>query len=813
MQAHTRPATRWRLTRWCRGRAAAAASSEAGQALVFGALTLFMLAATVIFVADAGMVTSTRIQVQNAADECAYAGSLYEANVISAVAYLNEAMAYLYYDGIRYAADTTMLGVLASLKKWGPPYPSDSRVYEDDDSDPPLYSGNPIDNYDLTYDRAKEWVPQIESTLSMFARWEWGMSLACGELLKMEIERTALKHRVEAVALYPDVDFFPGSGTQFDLHILKLMENGEHVGWRVWSDDPPFYVEAKRVGPFHWFITSTDGTTYEIKKIGDNEYYVRTPQQEITVKMIDDEHVKLKIIDYDANGGTTETFIDAKYLDGLGWAVAMSNSDYDVTYAPMAGGGYWITVQDNVAGTSGSAGVRRGPDGFMEQWDGSNWVDVPGQSDSVNVNGVDIPVQIDNRITLGPDTWFRVPNELHLRNITYLIPNVFQLPNCWITLADDYAIIDAFINIQTAGGSRRLRFTIDENDVDSLTLYGLLGYNYKVPDSADCRWHASSDGRERDRLCRDCQLNNGQCDSPADEETEWTYQYRRGFPYFIKEDLRRFGHHAICDRDVFALNNNYQYPQWAEWYDIGQGQPRGGDYYQTRPQWGAPANYDSDGDGTNDSVRIYASDTWGLNSTPDRGFDPYFQKVKPWTAYTVGDRVGQFAPPLRLSEDFFFYALTVGCWRSHGGHRTSPLTVFRNPSWGVVGAASARAGFLELRSDDPADTVPNYRFTWPTVSQIEQHVSAGYENLYEPVWTAHLWPVTDAIRDAHLDAYVDNQTGLSYLLNGLMHTTWYKPRTPDQIGEERTPHPDLPGALGGMGVNWGSPGVGDVIEH
>jgi len=352
---------------------------ERGQAAVFGALTLFMLAAAVIFVADTGMVTSARIQVQNAADECAYAGALYEANVISAIAYLNEAMAYLYYDGVRYAADTTILGVLASLKRYGPPYPSNELVYSDQDNDSPLYSGDPIAHYDRAYARAQEWIPQVERTLNMFARWEWGMALACAELVKMEVHRTALKNGIEAVAIYPDVDFFPGNGVQFDLHILKLMEGDRHVGWRVWCDDPPFYVEARQLGPFHWLITNTDRKTYEIEKIDEDTYRVRTDEIDLTVRKLGDDHVQLTMT-HEKDGEIVTTHIDARYLEGLGWAVAMSDDEYSISYEPMQGDGYRITVINKKTGQTSSAGVRRGPDGKIQQWDGNQWVDVPASS-------------------------------------------------------------------------------------------------------------------------------------------------------------------------------------------------------------------------------------------------------------------------------------------------------------------------------------------------------------------------------------------------------------------------------------------------
>ena len=86
----------------------------------------------------------------------------------------------------------------------------------------------------------------------------------------------------------------------------------------------------------------------------------------------------------------------------------------------------------------------------------------------------------------------------------------------------------------------------------------------------------------------------------------------------------------------------------------------------------------------------------------------FYQQVKPWQLQDVADASLRYAPPVRLSEDFFYYALTVGCWRSARTSRTSTsrLNLFRNPSWGIIGAASARAGFLELVSDYPEDDTP-----------------------------------------------------------------------------------------------------------
>ena len=831
MQAQRGPRRWWHPRGWFGRRVEALASSESGQVLVFGAITLFMLAASVIFVADVGMLTSNRIEVQNAADECAYAGVLYEANMASSIAYLNEAMAYLYYDALRYASDTTMLGVLTSVKRYDPAHPAPDPVVYDDYDKPPdpqtAYAGNVEAHYGRAWLRAQRWVPQIEQTLNMLARWEWGMALACNELVKMEIHRSALKHRIEAIAIYPDVDFFPDNGVAFDLHIEKLMEGGEHVGWHVYTDGPPrFEVIARRLGEFHWLITNTAGITYEVWKQNDTTYYIRVTDptnpnnnQEITCNIIDpNSHIQLVRKD----SQDKETRFDARNLPGLGWAVAMSNDDYDVSYVPE-NGGYRITVTNHRTGTTDSAGIRRDPaTGKIQQWTGSGWVDVPGQRDTVTVNGIEISVQIDSRIYLDPPantTWFNPPNTLHLPGLTYHIPNVVELPDFWVTILPDSVKIDAFIDIQTPNGGRRLRFTIDEKHMDELTVFGCMNVSYVVPDHPRCWWFANRDGTERDRMCRDCQLEDD-CGSGDGTETHWTYQFRVGKPYFIREKLERFGHHAICDRDPAAAAryaNGDEYFDWTAWYDVGQGKPSAGGeaYYQTRIPWDKAVRPNWPADDPK-YVRMRASNNSRLDADPPRTFDPYYQKVNPWGLEGLAESMMKLyrdATPIRLSEDFFFYGLTVGCWRSHKNTKSTPLNLFRNPKWGVVAAASARAGFLERVSDEPADEMPQYRFTWLTANRVEQFVNYDYENLYEPIWTAHLWPITDAIRSDHLRAYEQNQTGLSYLLYGLFHTHWYTPRPPEELGEMPKLREDVPYSLAEMGINVDSPDIGEVIQH
>ncbi len=122
---------------------------ESGQAIVFGALTLFMLVLTVVVVYNVGAVVAERMQMQQAADAAATAGAQIEANAVSSIAWMNDGMAYIYYNVCRYAVDVGIYGTLAELKEVGPPYPGDDIVGTTD----------PIGKYNEAYARAATWIP------------------------------------------------------------------------------------------------------------------------------------------------------------------------------------------------------------------------------------------------------------------------------------------------------------------------------------------------------------------------------------------------------------------------------------------------------------------------------------------------------------------------------------------------------------------------------------------------------------------------------------------------------------------------------
>jgi hypothetical protein len=85
---------------------------EEGSSLIFAALTLFSLALVIMYVYQIGLVTTDRIQIQNAADAAAYSAAQVEANALNSIGQVNDAMAYLNYLLLRYTIDGVVYDTL-----------------------------------------------------------------------------------------------------------------------------------------------------------------------------------------------------------------------------------------------------------------------------------------------------------------------------------------------------------------------------------------------------------------------------------------------------------------------------------------------------------------------------------------------------------------------------------------------------------------------------------------------------------------------------------------------------------------------------
>jgi putative Flp pilus-assembly TadE/G-like protein len=745
---------------------------ESGQTMVFGAIALFILVSFTALVFNVGQVVSHRIEVQNAADAAARSGALTEANLVSTLAFLNDGMAYLYYNMMRYSTNVAVFGTLAELKETGPPYPSDARVGVP----------NVVQRYDQAFQEADTWVPRCYTWLGTINRVERAITLSANLLVKREMRRSAVENAehlvngqtkgIEAIAIFPDFTFLPHLGGYLRLDIDQIDPNN---GWHIVSNTG-YMIEIRRLALNHWRITSTDGVQIEVRRMGPNHYILTTGAQELDIQRPTPNHVIAKVT------GPNPTNIDCRFLGGLGWAINAVSKDVRVEYEPFRDGGFMITVTPG-----GSVGVRRGANGKLEQWNGSAWVPIPGDIDEIAVGGKTIPIQRSSTIALPGNASLHLPNRIRIGAVDFTIPDHIRVGGTGITLRADSVRIDA-----TVGPAH---FVIDDMGAQpTLVVNGLTTAD------ADGRWRILSQRGTRHRM---------QWPDPSDNF--WIYEHTSNAAYLAEDSLRRLAHHAIQDNDPYTTTSAGELPAWTQWFNPETGTVTGPeDYHQSRPSWGSQFTNHIGTDGK-PYVRRFVSDMYDRNSKQYLSID-----------------LAQIPRPLRLTDDFLKFGINVAVWRDkdkpllEGGkkHSLRP-NLFRNPSWGYFGVAAARCAFL-----DTTQSIPKWRTTFDTSSEINTWVEMGFQNLYEPVWTGMLVSTRESVKSEHIDS-IPPDTGTNFVWRGLAggsytwltHTyggaTWHDPDPPEEFDQFRRARDDVPAKFRNMRMrNRGSQGGdGPAFDH
>ncbi len=733
-----------------------------GQTMVFGAISLFILVTFTAMIFNVGQVVSHRIEVQNAADAAARSGALAEANLVSTVAFLNDGMAYIYYNMIRYATNVTVFGTLAEMKETGPPYPSDEVVGVPD----------PVGRYNRAMQEAEEWVPRSRTWLGIIGRMERAIALSGDKLVKREIRRTAVMNAmhnvggsdkgIEALALFPDFTFQPHLDGYLRLDIDQIDPNN---GWQITSNTG-YMIEIRRVGDYHWIITSSDGAQIEVQRLGPNHYILTSGNNTLEIERPSDTHVIAHVT------GTDEVHVNAQYLQGIGWAIHAVSDDVDVQYKPYRDGGFMITVTPPGA----SVGVRRGPDGHLETWDGSEWVPVPGFREEITVGGKTIPVQQSNSIALPGNATLDLPNTIHIGSMTYHIPDRVTIGNTGIQLRRDSVRIMARVGPAT--------FVIDDMGAQPhLEINGLTTAD------ADGRWRVLSERGTRHRL-----------QWPYRDDNFWIYEYVSNASYLFPDSIQRLAHHAVYDNDPVGQGGSQ--PAWMQWYNPVTGNLVSNDaYHQTRESWDPAVTNYTDADG-NEFVRKIASDMFGRDNKK-----------------YVTINLNAVPRPMRLTDDFLKFGINVAVWRDKDNAMLERgdrgIRIFENPSWGYFAVASARCAFL----DNSGGGSPEWRTTFETTDEMDVWVERSYQNLYEPVWTAVLVSTREAIKGEHIDI-VPPDTGTNFMWRGLAggqytwlgHTrggaTWHDPDPPDEYSQHRRIRDDVAAKFRDMRNR-----QGDAFDH
>ena len=143
-------------------------SDESGQSLVFAVITLMIVTFFAGSIYRVGFASSSRIKAQNAADATAISMALTEANALSALAWINEGMAAIHYQMMRYAVDVIIAAVDLEFVDPGPRRPGATLADQAHTSQeliaeigPAAYDASAARSaYDDAYARAQEEIPK-----------------------------------------------------------------------------------------------------------------------------------------------------------------------------------------------------------------------------------------------------------------------------------------------------------------------------------------------------------------------------------------------------------------------------------------------------------------------------------------------------------------------------------------------------------------------------------------------------------------------------------------------------------------------------
>ncbi len=750
---------------------------SSGQALALGAMTLFLLSCFVAFSLNVGQVSAKKLEIQHAADEGAYAGAVALADILSEIAWLNDAQAHLYYHAMRQAVDVVVYGTLAAMAEHGPPFPDDALVGVVDAPG----------KYIQAYDEAQAWFPRYADWVKRLGQIQWGLASVGPSLVRRDIfnavyrtmglDPDAANPDVQ-VALFPDFELLPDPDGYYRLDITRYQQ--DPAGWLL-ADSAGFWLRTLILGPADWSVQSSTGLDLLVSH--------PTPSRYVLTLIV-------------AGVPNVMTF---DFYPGLGWVLQMPG----FTVQPGSHGG---TV---ISGAGGSHEFRRGPDGELQERTGNGWQNVGG-SDTVTVDGVEIPV-VQDGIEIPPDTWVGFdPLRILFQNIQITptgrnLQIEGQFGPAWVTVDQDYVVCNGLSTRNPEGvwrryGDDRTRHRMSLGTAPDTYVYEwkkIGAYLQEEPSGQRFGWLRAIGDNNPSGLAPlwayNASANLLGWFDPARGAALHSKAYHQTRPCWHPLDAACpvHGGGGGCPGNSTGLS-----PTDGGWHEIN---PLGvADWISCPVCARADAGdvLDDDLDRCSD-VRKYGPRDIVPPGPPGApryesarvvGFP---QTVLPHTELRI-------PRPLVLTEDFFKYGINVGVWK-----RADPAglgeefrlmpQVFPLPAGftGRLAVASAKCG---LR-DTVAGTI-RYRFANPDWCQA--WVLNDPENLYVADWEARLWSVRDAIQDIDIDADLTRDSGLTYLFRGLLATEWH---TAD---DDARPAWGLPG---GMGLNLLDPDLKDVVRH
>jgi len=785
---------------------------ESGQGLLFAAASLVVLVGFVALVFNFGRVIERRTRMQLAADAAAYSGAVVAANSLSSIAWINSAMAQLYYNSIKYAVDVCVSGVAAKM----------ALIQGRRDA------AEAVEVHRAAWERAKDGLLAAKKRMVDLSRVENAIAILTPRLVQEEMFAVAKRAGAERLSVYPSFRMFPHGSTTFS-YLIEQFGNG----WRLTrlSGGPGWVVWVYLMGE-EWHIEySPDGIVYQeviIAREAPDRWRIRyyqppgNPIQEIMLVKTDAAGWVVWGVTYDDGQATfPEVRIEPADMDGDG-----RNEGTRITYQGK------------------SYVFRRGPEGDLYVWDFDRQEYVNATSSETVVEGVTVRVNVTNRIHF-PGGWARIGD-----------PTRVNIGKARVVLSDPPRI---FVDLKEE--KKPVRIAVRGFDADDFDV-SVGGFSLRR-NQADGRWRKHYDPREE--LWWRHRLTEERPDSGA--ERQWQYDYQTIgalLQYESNSNLRRFAvQHALGDR--FGPDAE---PEWTRWFDPVTGRPRNptwrhtGEhfsppdrngirhllpefeppedaYYLTEPcrQCGGTGRVgdgecpvcracDHNGDGLTD-VRVFLADLFArdqyaeflCNGKPDWQEDDYVDARLHVTSYGLP----AVQRPLVLAEEFFQYGINVGTWMPPDVPMLFPED--RQPEWGYVAIAGARVGVPDPEAPE------GYRYHFPDPVSREDWCRDAPENLYVADLAARLYPSREQVKEYDLDLDIlyseplgwgfgwPRESPVSYLWDAILGSSQdYEPnnwldqfegRADPRVGRRLRNMRDRRGRR----FDFQDPGLENVVEH
>ncbi len=387
-----------------RGRSAppSARPTARGQALVFAVLTFAILAYFGVLLVNVAARSATQVRMQNAADEAALAAAWAEADGISQIAWLNEAMAEIHYHRMRSVVDNATLGTLAALKEIEPAWSPGQSV-----APPDWVVGlsGATERWETAYRETAQFLPEATHWFDRLSELQQGIAGILPQVIKQEARFRAERNGAHRTLVYPAFVHVPRGTGRYRLYLDLETGPGDAVRWRAVSPDLNLQLLAERIRA---------GRDRETWRFRFNESEIRV-EHDLNVAYGEQvgERMRVRVVSPDMG---TATYVIRMVGDPgePGQVIAWSGGEAGLslrTGQDTAGDLYF-----DVDTASSRLRLRYGEGDALLRWrdadgDGVTEADewVPVEGEALTVSGVEIPTHRMRDIRISDEVSLRLP--------------------------------------------------------------------------------------------------------------------------------------------------------------------------------------------------------------------------------------------------------------------------------------------------------------------------------------------------------------------------------------------------------------------